>query len=164
VIIRPHKILLIKKHFFEFSFNDDIDNDEETIPDLEKFKSLNSAEQYYLADIYNWDDGPIVLQWIIDSPKCDKGTACKIFWSAEPDYFYDFTAETIDEYEKDVWNLLQSILKRFKANDFAKSRFKFMPTEEGYKTDWPTKFDIWEIPAELKNGVNGKKPFGLGLL
>nr|WP_289847688.1 DUF4274 domain-containing protein [Cellulophaga baltica] len=116
-----------------------------------------------MADIYNWDDGPTVMQWIIDSPKCDEGTACKIFWSTEPDYYYDFTAETIDEYEKGVWSLLQSILKRFKANDFAKSRFKFIPTEEGHKTDWPTKFDIWEIPAELKSGVNGKKPFGFGL-
>ena len=163
MIVRPHKILLIKKNFFEFSFNDDIDNYEETVPDYEKFTSLNSAEQYYLADIYNWDDGPIVLQWIIDSPKCDKGTACLIFWKAEPDYYYDFTADTIDEYEKDVWSLLQSIVKRFKANDFTKSQFKFVPTEEGYKTDWPTKFDIWKIPTELKIGIKGKKPFRFGL-
>ncbi|WP_197056977.1 DUF4274 domain-containing protein [Cellulophaga sp. Hel_I_12] len=148
---------MIKKNFIGFSLDDDIENDEETIPDFEKFKTLNSAEQYYLADNYNWDDGAVVLQWIINSPKCDKGTACKIFWNAEPDYYYDFTAETIDQYEKDIWNLLQSIVKRFKENDFAKSRFKFNPTAEGYKTDWPTKFDIWEIPADLKNGVIGKK-------
>ncbi len=61
MIIRPHKILLIKKNFFEFSFDDDIENDEETIPDFKKFQTLNSAEQYYLADNYNWDDGTIVL-------------------------------------------------------------------------------------------------------
>lgn len=153
---------MIKNNFIEFSFDDDIENDEETIPDYDKFKTLNSAEQYYLADNYNWDDGPIVLQWIIDSPKCDKGTACKIFWSAEPDYYYDFTAETIGQYEKDIWNLLQSILKRFKDDNFKTSRFQFIPADEGYKTDWTTKYDIWEIPTELKNGINGKKPFGFG--
>jgi len=162
MIVRPHKILMIKKNFIEFSFDDDIENDEEIIPDFDKFKTLNSAEQYYLADNYNWDDGPIVLQWIIDSSRCDKGTACKIFWNAEPDYYYDFTAETIDEYEKDIWNLLQSILQRFKEDNFKTSRFEFIPADEGYKTDWPTKFDIWEIPTELKNGIKGKKPFGFG--
>lgn len=161
MIVRLHKMLLIKKHFLEFSLNDE--NEEGTIPDFKKFTSLNAAEQYYLTDIYNWDDGPIVLQWIIDSPKCDKGTAAKIFWNAEPDYYFDFTAETIDEYEKDVWNLLQSILRRFRANDFSSSQFKFIPSEEGYKTDWSTNFDIWEIPKELKNGINGKKPFRFGL-
>ncbi|MEO9893945.1 DUF4274 domain-containing protein [Aurantibacter sp.] len=143
MIVRPHKIVLIKRNFFQFTSNDDIENNEDYIPDYQKFKSLNSAEQYYLADICNWDDGPIVLQWIIDSPKCDKGTACKIFWNSEPDYYFDFTAETINEYEKDIWNLLQSILKRYRADDFAKSRFKFIPKEEGYKTDWNTKLDIW---------------------
>jgi len=159
VIVRPHKILLIKKNFIEFSFDN---NEKETIPNFKKFQSLNSAEQYYLADNYNWDDGPIVLQWIIDSQKCDKGTACKIFWNSEPDYFYDYTADTIDEYEKDIWNLLQSIIKRFNSNDFKKSQFKFIPIEEGYKTDWPIKFDIWNIPTELKNGIKGRKPFVLG--
>lgn len=154
---------MIKKNFIEFSFDDEFENDDETIPNFEKFKTLNPAEQYYLAANYNWDDGPIVLKWIIDSPKCDKGTACMIFWHAEPDYYYDFTSDTIDEYEKDVWALLQSILKRFRSNDFKRSRFKFIPTEEGYKTDWPTKFDIWEVPAELKNGITGKKPIRYGL-
>ena len=162
-MIRPNKILMIKKNFIEFSFDDDLENEEETIPDFKKFKTLNSAEQFYLADNYNWDDGPKVLQWIVDSSNCDKGTACLIFWRAEPDYYFDYTSNTVDEYEKDIWLLLQSIIKRFKKNNFTKGDFEFIPTQEGYKTDWPIKYDIWNIPEELKTGIHGKKPFSFGL-
>ncbi len=163
MIIRPNKILMIKKNFIEFSFDDDIENDEETIPDFKKFQTLNSAEQYYLADNYNWDDGTIVLDWIINSSKCDKGTACLIFWRAEPDYYYDYTAETIESYQADVWHLLQKIVERFNKNDFKASKFEFIPTKEGYKTDWEIKLDIWKFSTELNNGIKGKKPFGFGL-
>ncbi len=79
MIILPHRIKKIEKNFFEFSFNDEY---EDIIPDKNIFDSLTSAEQYYLASIYNWDDGVIVLKWIIESPICDKGTAMKIFWMA----------------------------------------------------------------------------------
>ena len=161
-MIRPHKILLIKKNFIEFSFDDEADSDDEFIPDFEKFQSLNSAEQYYLADIYNWDDGPIVLQWIVESPKCDKGTACMIFWRAEPGYYFDFSADTIGEYQKGVWDLLQKIITRFKANDFVQSKYEFLPDKEGFRTDWETAVGIWEIPQDLKDGIKGKKPSTYG--
>lgn len=163
MIIRPNKILTIKNNFIEFSFNDDIENGEETIPDFKKFNSLNSAEQYFLADKYNWDDGPIVLKWIIESTKCDEGTACLIFWRAEPDYYFKYSNETIDDYEKDIWELLQLIVKRFRANNFSTSNFEFIPSKEGYKTDWPIEMDIWKLPESLKTGVYGKKPFTYGL-
>jgi len=162
-MIRPHKILMIKNNFIEFSFNEDEEENSEFIPDFEKFKTLNSEEQYFLADKYNWDDGTIVLDWIIDSPKCDKGTASLIFWRAEPDFYFDFTADTIVDYEKPVWTLLQKIIKKFRDNGFKNNKLKFDPIGEGYKTDWKTEFDIWEIPAELKVATKGKKPFTFGL-
>jgi len=162
MIIRPNKISLIKKNFIEFSFDEDDDSDKEIVPNFEIFKTLNSSEQYYLADNYNWDDGTIVLDWIIDSPKCDKGTASLIFWRAEPDFYFNYTSETIVDYEKPVWNLLQKIVKKFKENRFTNNRLKFNPIKEGYKTDWKTELDIWEIPSELKTVTKGKKPFGFG--
>jgi hypothetical protein len=155
MIVRPHKILMIKKNFIEFSFNDNE-------PNYNKFKSLNSAEQYFLAENYNWDDGVTVLKWIVDSKKCDKGTACMIFWSAEPDFYFDYTVDTIEEYEKDVWELLQKIIKRFKANDFYQSKFEFIPENQGYKTDWKTELEIWNLPKDLKKGIKGKRPFTFG--
>ena len=163
MIIRPHKIALIKKNFFESSFNEDEDDDQEIVPDFEKFKTLNSAEQFYLAEIYNWDDGTVVLDWIIDSPKCDKGTASLIFWRAEPDFYFDYSADTIEDYEKPVWDLLQKILKKFRENGFKKSKIKFDPIEAGYRTDWKPELDIWEIPSELRIATKGRKPFSFGL-
>lgn len=50
MIIRPNKILLIKRNFIEFSFDKDDDKEDENIPDPKKFQTLNSAEQFYLAD------------------------------------------------------------------------------------------------------------------
>lgn len=95
VIILPHRIKLVEKHFFEFSF--DSEDEEVPIPNFEIFNELSSAEQYYLASIYNWDDGITILNWIIDSTKCDKGTAIMIFWMSEPDYYFDHAEETIDD-------------------------------------------------------------------
>jgi len=59
--------------------------------------------------------------------------------------------------------LLQKIITRFKADNFAQSKYEFLPVKEGYKTDWPAAVDIWGIPSDLKNGIKGKKPFSLGL-
>ena len=163
MIVRPHKIMMIKKNFIEFSFNENNNNESEITPNYEKFKTLNSAEQYFLADNYNWDDGTIVLDWIIDSPKCDKGTAALIFWKAEPDFYFQYTSESIEEYEKPVWDLLQKILKRFKANGFKRNKLKFDPIAEGYKTDWKTELEIWNVPAELKIRTEGGVLFKLCL-
>lgn len=160
MIILPNRTTFIKDHFFEFSFNED-GSDEEVEPDFEAFQTLNSAEQYYLADLYNWDDGVQVLDWIVDSPRCDKGTAVMIFWKAEPDFYFDYTEETIGEWEKDVWMLLQKILKKIRSGAFARSRFAFNPAKRGYKTDWPSATGIWALPDDLKKGTRGIRPMGI---
>jgi len=159
-MILPHRVKFIQKHFFEFSFNED--NEEEAVPDFEKFKTLSSAEQYHLAKIYNWDDGTQVLKWIVESSNCDKGTATRIFWMAEPDYYFDFTDETIDEFEKDVYDLLKIIIERFKKDNFKSSKFGFIPAKEGYKKDWDNAVGIWELPNSLKEGNKGSKPLVFG--
>lgn len=159
MIILPHRVKIIENHFFEFSFGSE---DDDVIPDKEVFNNLSSAEQYYLASIYNWDDGVTVMQWIVESDVCDKGTATRIFWMAEPDYFFDYDANTIDEYEKDVFNLLQLILERFKRKDFKSSKFRFIPENEGYQTNWETAKGIWELPEDLIRGNKGIVPLVFG--
>ena len=160
MIITPNRVKLIRKHFLEFSFDDE--SEEDLIPDFETFKSLSSAEQYFLVSEYNWDDGTIVLDWIIDSTKCDKGTAIMIFWMAEPDYYFDYTEETIDDWGKDVWKLLQKIITKFKNKEFKKSIFAFNPIRNGYRTDWDSAIGIWELPEELIRGTRGVKPIAFG--
>ena len=159
-MILPYRVKFIKKHFFEFSFNKE--TEEEIKPDFEKFETLSSAEQYHLSSIYNWDDGAQVLKWIIESDKCDKGTATLIFWMAEPDYYFDFTDETIEEFEKEVFDLLKKIVGRFKSDNFKTSKFGFVPNKEGYKTEWKNAIGMWELPNSLKEGNKGSKPIVLG--
>ncbi|MEM8969560.1 MAG: DUF4274 domain-containing protein [Bacteroidota bacterium] len=157
MIILPSKERLIEKHFLEYSFSDD-----DTKPNFDVFKKLNSFDQYYLASIFNWDDGIEVLNWIIDSPKCDSGTACMIFWQAEPDYYADHTIDTIDEINKDVFELLQKIVERFKTNGFKWNLLKFDLLDNGYDTTTiSSKHDIWELPEKLKNGTKGFVPISL---
>ena len=160
MIITPSKVKLIRKHFFEFSF-DTNETSDDPIPDQDIFNTLSSSEQYFLASKYNWDDGTIVLDWIIDSPKCDKGTAVMIFWMAEPDYYFDYSEETVDDWARDVWKLLQKIIKKLKNNEFNKSKFAFNPKKSGYKTDWESAKEIWELPEILIKGTKGIKPIAI---
>jgi len=155
MLITPKRVKFIRDHFVEYSFQVEED---EVIPDFEAFQTISSAEQYFLASEYNWDDGVVVLDWIIDSPKCDRGTAILIFWLAEPDYYFDYTENTIDEWGRDVWKLLQKIIERIKKGDFKTSRFAFNPTKEGYQTEWASATGIWELPEDLVKGNRGVKP------
>ena len=157
MIIPSDRVELIREHFFEFSFKDD-ESDENPIPDFEIFKSLSAGEQYLLASEYNWDDGVIVLDWIIDSPKCDMGTAIMIFWMAEPDYYFDYTIDSVDEWAKDVWELLQKIITKMRNEEFVESKFEFNPSKNGYQTKWESAKGIWTLPSVLIEGTIGVKP------
>ena len=75
MIILPNKEKFITENFIEFSFNNEEEN---YLPNFNLFEKLNSADQYYLAENYNWDNGVEILKWIIESEKCDKGTAFSI--------------------------------------------------------------------------------------
>lgn len=132
--------------------------EENYLPQKTIFESLNSEEQYYLADMYNWDEGVEIQNWVINSDKCDLGTAIMIFWRAEPDYYFDYNSDTIKSYQRDVWELLQSILKKVRNNEFVESQFEFIPIKEGYNVNWGSAKGIWELPEILRTGINGKKP------
>jgi hypothetical protein len=159
MIILPTREKYIQDTFFELSFDD------KKRADFDPFKKLSSTEQYYLADIYNWDDGVEILNWIIDSEKCDKGTASLIFWRSEPDFYIEKTAETIPSYEKEVFDLLQKIISKFNSNSFKRGRLKFDPSAKTGVIDWTRKYDGWGfIPKELGHQTKGIVPFYLSRL
>lgn len=161
MIILPWRENFIKRNFIEFSFDNE---DEDFIPDYNLFQSLNSSEQYYLAQFYNWDDGATVLQWIVESSICDKGTALLIFWYSEPDFYLNHNEDTIPDYEKDVFNLLKKIVGRFNKNDFKSSKFRFNPGSKVENIDWNKKYQNWDLPKSLKEEVKGITPISLGTL
>lgn len=150
MMILPNREDFIRENFIELSFQE-----EETLPNFELFKTLSSAEQYFLAHYFNWDDDITVLNWIIDSPKCDKGTASLIFWRAEPDSYFQYNYETVRSDEKKIVDLLQKIISKFKNNDFKKSSLKFDPIKNNYDVNASSEFEMWNIPSELKKPTKG---------
>ncbi|MFP9099813.1 DUF4274 domain-containing protein [Flavobacterium sp. RHBU_24] len=161
MIILPWREHFIQKNFIEYSFRtEDID----FVPDYNLFKTLSPAEQYYLAQNFNWDDGATVLNWIIESPKCDKGTALLIFWSAEPIDYIQETEKTIPDYEIETFSLLQKITERFRKNDFKTAKFRFNPGAKVNTIDWNKNYEGWDLPISLKDEIKGSIPLSIGAI
>jgi len=139
MIIFPWRERFIFNKFIENAF----DETDESPRDYKAFTTLGSAEQYYLASIYNWDEGVDVLKWIVQSPKCDKGTAGLIFWSAEPDFYINAKPETLPSYEREVFNLLQLITLRFNNSDFKTSYFKYEPGYSIKHINFNARYEEW---------------------
>lgn len=161
MIILPNKEKFITENFIEFSFNNEEEN---YLPNFNLFEKLNSADQYYLAENYNWDNGVEILKWIIESEKCDKGTASLIFWTAEPDYYFEKSESEISDYEKDTFLLLKSIVEKFNNKEFKNSRLKYDPTNREKRIDWNKQNSEWNIPQELKKPIKGFSIISLGII
>lgn len=153
MIITPSRERYLKDHFFELSFD-------EKEPDFELFNTLNSKEQYFVAANHNWDNGVHLLHWIINSPKCDKGTASLIFWNAEPDYYLDKSPEKMDEDEKNIHNLLQKIIRKFNQQEFKRGMLKFDPGSRVENFDG----NLEALPKALTKPTFGYTPYLLSNL
>lgn len=159
MIILPYKEKFIRDNFIEFSFDSD---DKKYLPDFKLFKKLNSTDQYYLAANYNWDDGVEILKWIIESRKCDKGTASLIFWISEPDYYFEKSESEISDYEKENFLLLKRIVEKFNKKEFKRSKLKYDPTDREKRINWSKQNSEWNIPEELKKATKGFFIISLG--
>jgi hypothetical protein len=161
MIILPFKEKFIRENFIEYSFNSE---KEDYLPDFKLFEKLNSTDQYYLAQNYNWDDGIEILKWIVESKKCDKGTASLIFWTSEPDYYFEKSESEISDYEKDTFLLLKRIVEKFNNNEFKSSNLKYNPSDREKRIDWSKQNSEWFIPEELKKRTNGFSIICLGII
>ena len=152
-IISKDRASFVEKHFFEWSFN----LPEDSLPDKELFLKLtHPAELHLLAYIYNWDDGPVVLEWILDSPLCTKATANLIFWRSAPDYYLRFDLEGDPKArpsEAAVLSLLRKIVRRHENNSFHELEIDFDPTEE--LEDIDTEEPKWTIPGAVYDRIHG---------
>ncbi|MFD2721493.1 DUF4274 domain-containing protein [Hymenobacter monticola] len=151
--ISQERAKFLQEHFFEFSFKD-------STPDKNLFDSITSpAELHYLAYIYNWDDGPEVLSWIVDSPNCDQGTAALIFWRSQPDFYQEYTDESEMSLQDGVLPLLQSIMgnweRGFYQQQIAYDRHDDPAAGKLYADNLREK---WSVPNYLLVPTKGK-PF-----
>lgn len=128
-------------------------------PDKALFDTItSSAELHYLADIYNWDDGPEVLGWIIDSPYCDRGTAALLFWRAEPDFYTDYTDESEISFDDGILPLLQRLMQHWEAGFYTRAQIAYDrrsdPGAEALAANYGQK--KWVIPDYLISPTQGK--------
>jgi len=151
-------MFFIAKSKTDFIHNTFIENPIEDEEEAFKcFKKLNSSAQlHYLADLYNWDEEKNVLEWIVDSPLCDYGTALLIFWRAQPDFYTQFANEAEAGYEKDTYNLLQRILGNYRNGKYRKAGIKYLPLEDGQDIENNYPDQKWKIPEEFKKGNHGR--------
>lgn len=161
MILLPYKEKIIRENFIEFSFDSEDDN---SLPKFSLFEKLNSTDQYYLAENYNWDDGVKMLKWIIESKKCDKGAASLIFWTSEPDYYFEKSESKISDYEKDTFLLVKRIVEKCNNNEFKRSNLKYNPTDRENIIDWSKKNTEWKIPDELQKPTKGFSIISLGII
>ncbi|MFK8163730.1 MAG: DUF4274 domain-containing protein [Lewinella sp.] len=143
----------IRFHFFQLSFRS---RDGEKLPDRAIFDKLTSEELHYLASIHNWDDDPTILRWIVESSKCDLGTAIMIFWLAEPDCYFMYKTPPVEEFELEIWALLQLILEKIRTEGFLTGEQSFIPVEAGYEIHDKAAIGIWTLPEVLQSGIHAK--------
>ncbi len=152
-IISSRKSEQICSKFFEWSFG----KDDDFVPSKSDFSLLNhSAELHYLAYIYNWDDGHIVLKWVLQSPLCSRSTANLLFWRSLPSYFEktNFSdPETCPDYCEAGFELIPIVLERYSNLDFSTENIAFDPTDEIEHLEHK-KFD-WEIPKGVYDKISG---------
>ncbi len=153
-MIPPLRKVFIWKNFFEFSFGKE---NEDYTPNKDLFNRLkHPAELFYLANIYNWDDGPLPLKWIVESHLCSEGTAKLIFWRAAPDFYlkYSFSDHSsLNEHDSGVLNVLEIIMTRFKKGTYNQYEIEFDPSPE--IEEIVTKEPKWEVPSIVYQKVHG---------
>jgi len=147
--ISSKRVKILLDNFNEYSF-------EGHIPDKSIFDRIdNPAELHFIAKNYNWDDGILVLNWIINNAICDKATAKFIFWTAAPDYYTQFEKASDNEYDDGVFGLLKTIIKNFENGFYIKEEFSFNPNNYG-DVDYLNPKAKWVIPKFLKTPAIGQ--------
>lgn len=129
-VIKRKRRHFIKEHFFQWSFHKPVGY----LPEKSLFLQLtHPAELHYLADIYNWDDGEIVLEWILNSPLCTRATTNLLFWRTCPDYYLEFDIEdehSCTDCNSESFKFLRKIVQKYQDNTFSLYQIEFDPTGE----------------------------------
>ena len=143
----------LEENFFELSFQDQV-------PDRALFDSITDpAELHYLADGYNWDDGPELLEWIVSSPLCDQGTAALIFWRAQPDDYTEYASDEEMSCPDGVVSLLQHIIANWERGLYTQRNISYNRNEDPSAGEvYHSTTRKWSIPAFLLEPTPGQ-PF-----
>jgi len=79
---------------------------------------------------WNCDKGLSPLLKVVKHAHCDAGTALRLYWHNDPYWYQDYRTlnECPEGDEREMLQILRTIERRFKRDDFATKRFPFDPT------------------------------------
>jgi Domain of unknown function (DUF4274) len=108
---------------------------DEEVSRLEAWLPVQSPRVWHqVALTWNWDNGTYFLDWILNQPACDKGTALSIYLGGEPGFYAD-AYETLDQMREDpnaashlpMAEFLARICQRWSLGHFV--NYEFHPGE-----------------------------------
>lgn len=155
-----------KEYLIDNFINIDFYDEDEEV-DMAKLSSLfneikDPAEIYFLAENFNWDNGPTIAEWIVSSPLCTKAAALVIFWTSAPDEYmeYEFgssipkyNSDQTDQEQTSILNLLEKLVTRFSNNDFNKLEICFDFSHWGCKL--MVNSPKWSVCEEFYKSIDG---------
>lgn len=152
-IVSKSRRAFLDQYFFQWSFG----KPDGFLPSKEAFSSItHPAELHYIACVYNWDDGPEVLLWILDSPLCSRSTANLLFWRSLPSYFEerDFSdPSTCRNYCEPGFAIVKRVLERYRDEDFSATDLEFDP--EGELEPLRRENPFWKVPDGVFDRIHG---------
>lgn len=117
------------------------------LQDSLKVSSLKLPEERHQFVLYwNWDDGVKPLQWIVEQPDTDKGTALYIYWLSNPGDVH---------VHSEIATLISTIENNVKTNFYKNENILFDPSNN-HVIDYP-KVNKETIPEQMLKATKGKQ-------
>lgn len=114
---------------------------------------------------WNFDNPHTVIDWIVDNPRTDKGTALLLYWLMSPGYAKEYADrdEVISKnpYYAEQFNALEKLERNYLSGFYQNGEFAFDPYHDHYGLNLVANEEDYkkkrEIPNEMKRAITGKK-------
>ena len=112
----------------------------------------------------NFDGNSLLLNFIKDNPKTDRGTILVAYWMSSPSYFKEFSSRE-DLLEKssfsiDGFDFLEEIENKYREGFYQGNEIIFDPKSDSENYDWTTEYEessvIRKIPQMMFKKTKGK--------
>ena len=82
-------------------------------------------------DHLNWDNSVPTVKWIVSQPQCDKATAAKVFWLADPAFFacHIASGQGVPSWSES-WPLIETILEKWRSGFYKRAELAW-PDADG---------------------------------
>ncbi len=120
-----------------------------------------SEELHVFAWNWNWDWGVEPLAKLIRDPRCDRGTALLLYWTACPKWLYQFAnKDEVPSWAHPTYELVKEIEEKYLAGFYHQARIAFNPRNDR-NLDWTNEYKdvkvVQEIPEQMISEVQGER-------